>query len=233
MVLLYTSLIFAVMEWYFEYKQNKLGVYLTKPTMMIFLIAWVWFYADVPSLMLGFDTSAIMWFVVGLALCLGGDVFLMLPERFFLPGLVLFLLGHFSYIVGFSHLVPSSGNGIVALAIIIPLTLFSAWTYARLSDGMQKLGKARMRIPVLIYTIVIALMFYSALLSWFDPSWQPLPALLVSAGATLFLISDIMNAWVRFVGPIKQHRMWIMSTYHLAQVGIATGAALHFMSLSG
>ena len=84
MVLLYTALIFAVMEWYFEYKQNKLGIYLTKPTMMIFLIAWVWFYADVPSLMLGFDTSAIMWFVVGLALCLGGDIFLMLPERFFL-----------------------------------------------------------------------------------------------------------------------------------------------------
>ena len=36
MVLLYTALIFAVMEWYFEYKQNKLGIYLTKPTMMIF-----------------------------------------------------------------------------------------------------------------------------------------------------------------------------------------------------
>ena len=231
MTLLYAALIFAVLEWYFEYKQNRLGIFLTKPTMMILLIAWVWLYADVPMLMLGFETSTIMWFVVGLVFCLVGDIFLMLPERFFLPGLLSFLLGHFFYIVGFEHLVPPAGSGLAALAIAIPLILLSGWIYSRLAGGMRQSGKARMRIPVLIYTIVIALMLYSALLCWFDSRWQPLPALLVSLGAALFLISDIMNAWVRFVGPIKQHRVWIMSTYHLAQIGIATGAALHFMSL--
>jgi hypothetical protein len=75
-------------------------------------------------------------------------------------------------------------------------------------------------------------MLYSALLSLFDENWTMLPAVIVSVGAILFLISDIMNAWVRFVGPIKNHRLWIMSTYHLAQVGITFGATLHFVMIA-
>ena len=75
-------------------------------------------------------------------------------------------------------------------------------------------------------------MLFSALMTLFDPAWNLLPAALASVGATLFLVSDIMNAWVRFVGPIKNHRLWIMSTYHLAQVGIAASAVFHFAALA-
>ena len=88
--LLIAALVFAALEWYFEYKKNGLGIYLTKPTVMLLLLAWLWLYAGVPDLMLGFETSSILWFVLGLVFCLGGDVFLMLPERFFLPGLDIF-----------------------------------------------------------------------------------------------------------------------------------------------
>jgi uncharacterized membrane protein YhhN len=232
MVLLIAALIFAPLEWFFEYKKNKLGIYLTKPTVMLLLLAWIWTDGDVPTLMLGIDTSGILWFIFGLVFCLGGDIFLMLSERFFLPGLISFLLGHIFYIIGFNHAIPPAGIAVAALIIAVFLIMFSGWVYVKLARGMQQTGKTRMRIPVLIYTIVIALMLYSAVMSLFDETWSLLPAAIVSVGALLFLISDIMNAWVRFVGPIKNHRLWIMSTYHLAQIGIAFGATLHFMMLA-
>lgn len=231
-VVLTAALIFVALEWFFEYKKNLWGVYLTKPTVMLLLIAFVWFYADVPILMLGLNTSAIIWFIFGLLFCLGGDVFLMLPERFFLPGLISFLLGHIFYIVGFGMPIPPQGSETAALVIAVILVLVSGWVYVRLASGMQASGKDRMRIPVLVYTIVIALMLYAALLTLFNSEWALLPSILVSVGASLFLVSDIMNAWARFVRPIPNHRLWIMSTYHLAQVGIATGAAIHFSNLA-
>lgn len=230
--LLIAALVFAALEWYFEYKKNKLGIYLTKPTVMLLLLTWLWLYAGVPDLMLGFETSSILWFVLGLVFCLGGDVFLMLPERFFLPGLISFLLGHFFYIVGFEQIVPPAGSETVALVIAVVLVLVAGWIYVRLATGMRETGREKMRIPVLIYTITISLMLYSALLTLFDSDWDLTSAIFASVGASLFLISDIMNAWVRFVGPIKNHRVWIMSTYHLAQLGITVGAGLYFAHLA-
>lgn len=231
MTFLIAALFFAPLEWFFEYRENKPGIYLTKPLVMIFLLAWLWVSVDVPTAMLDFDASAIMWFILGLSFCLGGDVFLMFQERFFLLGLIMFLLGHFFYIVGFEHVIPPSGSEVASLMIAVVLVLLSGWVYVRLASGMRKSGMERMRIPVLIYSIVISLMLYSALLTLFDPNWEPLSAIFVSVGASLFLISDIMNAWLRFVRPLKGYRVWIMSTYHLAQIGITVGVTLHFSSL--
>ena len=157
--LLIAALVFAVLEWFFEHRENKLGIYLTKPTMMLLLIAWVWFYADVPALMVESDTYVIIWFVFGLLFCLGGDIFLMLPERF-LPGLVSFLIGHICYIVGLGMPVPPSGSETAGLVIAVLLIMVSGWVYVRLVKGMRDSGKERMRIPVLIYTIVITLMSF-------------------------------------------------------------------------
>jgi uncharacterized membrane protein YhhN len=230
-IILIACLIFAVLEWFFEFKDIKVGIYLAKPTMMILLISWVWFYADVPQLLTGIESSSVIWFIIGLVFCLVGDVFLMLPERFFMPGLVSFLLGHICYIVGFGIPTPTSGNEMAAILIAVFLLFLAGWVYVRLAAGMQVLGKKQMRIPVLFYTIVITIMLYSALMTLFNPDWDFYSSILVSIGAILFLVSDIMNAWVRFVVLIPNHRLWIMSTYHLAQLCIAVGAALHFSGL--
>jgi len=230
--LLIGALIFAVLEWFFEYKKNKLGIYLTKPTVMLLIIAWTWLFAEVPALMSGFNTSAVIWFIFGLFFCLVGDVFLMLPERFFLPGLIMFLLGHICYIIGFGMPIPSPGSEVAAIIIGIILVIVAGWIYVRLASGMRDSGKERMRIPVLFYTIVIVLMLFSALMTLFYREWNMLPSILVSVGAFLFLVSDIMNAWVRFIALIPNYRVWIMSTYHLAQMCLAVGAALHFSNLA-
>lgn len=229
--ILIAVLIFAVLEWFFEYKKNRQGIYLTKPTTMMLLIIWVWFYADVPRLMSGINTSSVIWFIFGLLFCLGGDVFLMLSERFFMPGLISFLVGHICYIVGFGMPIPPPGSEMGAMLIAAFLVFVAGWVYVRLAGGMRVSGKEHMRIPVLFYTVVIVLMLFSALMTLFNDGWDLLPSVLVSVGALIFLVSDIMNAWVRFVALIPNHRLWIMSTYHLAQVCIAIGAALHFSSL--
>ena len=232
MGLLYLSLGVAIIEWFFEHKESQRGIYFAKPLVMIFLIAWAWLYVDMPALMLNYNTAAMMWFIIGLIFSLAGDVFLMLPEKFFLPGLISFLLTHFFYIVGFGHLTLPDGSGIAAGAIAVILIAVGAWIYSQLTDGMTKSGQTRMRYPVLIYVIVISFMVYVALLSLFDPYWAQSSAVLVSIGAVLFLASDIMNGWVRFVGPVWKHRVLIMVTYHLGQFGIIVGAALHFAALA-
>ena len=230
-ILLIAALIFAVFEWFFEYKKNKAGIYLTKPTVMLLLVAWVWFYADVPLLLAGIATAAVIWFILGLLFCLGGDIFLMLPDRFFLPGLIFFLVGHICYIIGFGMPVPPPGSKTAAIVIAVILVFVAGWMYIQLVTGMKASGKERMRIPVLFYSVVIVVMLFSALLTLFSDEWDLLPSVLVSLGALLFFISDIMNAWVRFVALIPKHRLWIMSTYHLAQGCIAVGSALHFSGL--
>jgi alkylglycerol monooxygenase len=230
-LILIACLIFAVLEWFFEFKKIKIGIYLTKPTMMILLIIWVWFYADIPQLLTGIESSSVIWFFIGLIFCLGGDVFLMFSDRLFLPGLISFLLGHICYIVGFGMPIPTPGNEIAAILIAVVLLFLAGWVYVRLAAGMQVSGKKRMRIPVLFYTVVITMMVFLALMTLFNDDWKLYSSILVSVGAVLFLVSDIMNAWVRFVEQIPNQRLWIMSTYHLAQLCIAVGAALHFSGL--
>ena len=150
-LVLLAVLIFAVLEWIFETKNDGLGIYLTKPTMMLLLIAWMWFYTDVPLLMSFVNASAVLWFILGLVFCLGGDVLLMLPERFFLPGLISFLVGHIFYIIGFGMPVLPEGSETAALIIAVILLFLSGWVYVRLASGMRDSGKDQMRIPVLFY----------------------------------------------------------------------------------
>jgi len=148
-------------------------------------------------------------------------------QKFF-RGLISFLLGHIFYIIGFGIPIPTSGDEMAAIIIAVFLLFLAGWVYIRLATGMQVLGKKSMRIPVLFYTVVITVMLYSALMTLFNDHWNFYSSILVSVGAILFLVSDIMNAWVRFVKRFPNHRLWIMSTYHLAQLCIAVGAALHF-----
>ncbi len=79
-----------------EYQSSRTHVYIFKPatTLLIILLA---LQGSTP------DTPAYKWLVVaGLILCLAGDVFLMLPPRYFTLGLGSFLAGHWFYIAAFT-----------------------------------------------------------------------------------------------------------------------------------
>jgi uncharacterized membrane protein YhhN len=210
------AFIMAVLNWIAADRQIKPLEYVTKPATMLALLWWVG-----SSVGLG---GSILWFSLGIVFCLAGDVFLMIPRDMFIFGLVAFLLGHICYTVGLNNQAPFINFwGVI---FIVVLGVFIGWLYPKLVKGLVAKGKSRLKIPVLIYSLVISLMVYSACMTWTRPDWPVPAALSVSLGAILFFTSDSMLAWDRFITPLSHARLKVMMTYHLGQFGIILGAIL-------
>ena len=219
-VLIVFAFLAAIVNEIAEQKDKRIIVYIAKPAVMVFLLAWLYFYAGVGG--------ALIYFALGIIFSLGGDIFLMLPnmDKWFLPGLVSFLVAHVFYTVGLNYTIPPLN--IFGIFLAISIALFVAQIYRRLAAGLRAMGKDRLRFPVLIYSIVISLMWLSALQTIFDINWKTNASLLVSLGATLFVASDIVLAWFKFVGPIKYGRLINLTCYHLGQILLIVGAGLQF-----
>ncbi len=209
-------LVLAVLNWIASDKKWKTIIYITKPATMLALLWWMW-----QSVGLG---GSMLWFTLGALFCLAGDVFLMVPKDLFIFGLLAFLVGHVFYILGLNNIAPyiNLWGGI----LIVLLAAYLWWLYPKLARGLKEKGKTALKIPVLIYALVISLMVYSALMTWTRPGWPMVAALLVSLGAVLFFASDSMLAWDRFINPLSHARLRVMLTYHLGQIGILLGAML-------
>jgi uncharacterized membrane protein YhhN len=216
--LLGLTLILAMLNWWAVYRQVRWLEYVAKPGVMIALLAWLGVAA-------GFQGS-LLWFGLGLIFSLGGDIALMLPKEQFILGLISFFLAHVAYLIGFNDTLPPLYVPGVILAIIVLISGINL--YRRIAAGLEAGGNAKLKPAVLAYAVVISLMLLSALLTLTRPEWQPLPALMVSAGALLFYISDSVLAYNKFVQPVQYARLIIMVTYHLGQILIITGAAVHF-----
>jgi alkenylglycerophosphocholine/alkenylglycerophosphoethanolamine hydrolase len=209
--------ILAGLNWIAVYKSSRTMEYIFKPATMLALLYWTW-----QSVGLG---GSMLWFTIGVVFCLAGDVFLMIPRDFFIFGLVSFLLGHIAYIIGLNNQPPYFN--LLGAALVVLLGIYMWWLYPKLVAGLNSKGKASLRIPVLIYALVISIMVYSAWMSWTRSGWQAQASLAVSLGAVLFFISDSILAWDRFVNPLSNARLKTMMTYHLGQIGIILGAILH------
>ena len=70
-----------------------------------------------------------------------------------------------------------------------------------------------LRVPVALYSLAISLMAASAIAS---------ASTVAIVGAILFLVSDMLIAWNRFVDPRPWAPLAIIVTYHLGQLGLAT-----------
>jgi len=90
---------------------------------------------------------------------------------------------------------------------------------------MPKVEKS-MKIPVWVYALVIVTMFYSASLTLLRPQWDSSAVILVISGAFLFVLSDTLLAYDRFVARIDG--VWVMITYHVAQIAIAGAVLLQY-----
>jgi uncharacterized membrane protein YhhN len=218
--LLFLALIIAILDWIAVARKWKMVEYFAKPATMLALLAWVGTNG-------GFK-GPMLWFALGLLFSLGGDVFLMLPREQFILGLVSFLIGHVCYLIGFNT------GGLIfnaATVILLVVVLFTGYqVYRRIAAGLQAGGKTSLKIPVLIYSIVISLMLFSALATLARPEWRIFAALFASTGALLFFISDSTLAFNKFVHPLPNARVITMITYHLGQILIALGAALRFLA---
>jgi uncharacterized membrane protein YhhN len=217
---LLTILGVAILDWFavgFNWHKAK---YITKPLVMIVLIGWL-------SLMGGWRYPA-MFFMLGAVFSLLGDVWLMMPGKFFLAGLASFLIAHIFYIVGFGiHIQQVSMLFFLISGLIIIITTFMIH---RIRQGVYRTtGARRLRWSVTIYGVVITCMFLSALQTLGKSDWDINHYIPVAIGGLLFYASDTLLAYDRFVAPIKYGRLLVRITYHLGQILLLGGAVSHFV----
>jgi uncharacterized membrane protein YhhN len=218
-ILLIAALIFAALEALALWKNIPRLEIAAKPAVMISLLLWLWTSAG--------PGGALFWFGLGILFSLAGDVLLMISlERMFLAGLAAFLLTHLSYIIGFNTPAPGASAWGIILALMIGIG--GVRIVRRIISPLAAQGHAGLRIPVILYGIVISVMLHSAMLKLADPTWQGGAALLVSLGAFLFYLSDIILAWMKFIAPIHNGRIYNILTYHLGQIALIAGVVMQY-----
>lgn len=223
MVWLIFALIAALFEALAVQQQHRNVEWFAKPAVMILVL--IWLYTST-----GFQGRA-FWFGLGLFFSLVGDILLFNSgDRMFVLGLVAFLLTHIFYLVGFKNELLHFTTWSFILTFFIYIN--GLRLLRRIIGAMRLKGFERLSVPVVVYGLAISLMLYAALSTILDPAWETSAAFLVSAGAFLFYISDLILAWNKFVSPVRISRIVNILAYHLGQISLIAGVITHFMSLS-
>ncbi|GAO45283.1 lysoplasmalogenase [Flavihumibacter petaseus] len=190
--------------------------YLTVALLQLIALAagWEWLrFVSKPLLMLILlfaPTNG--WIRTALVFSWLGDIFLLNEgEHYFMAGLASFLAAHVFYIIAFWrkrrdsqprkpwNLYVVAGTGVYA-------AVFFLWLQPHLPGGL--------RLPVLLYTLVIAAMFiFSFFTNYF-----------CIAGAALFLVSDSLLATNSFYQQFTGGSFLVMLTYISAQLLIVLGS---------
>jgi len=184
--------VLALADWIAVARGWRTLEYVAKPGALLALIGWAATGAPSP------------WLIAALAFSLAGDVFLMLPTDSFVPGLVAFLVGHLAYIGAF-HAPIGSRLPWLMVPLAVSAVVGTRMLRAIPTDGMRAL--------VALYSLAIAAMVASALASG---------TMAAAAGALLFLLSDTLIGWDRFVRRTAWAPLVIIVTYHLGQLGLTT-----------
>ena len=221
LIWLMLALIAALAEAVAVQRNIKKLEFFAKPAVMIFL--WIWLYESTAL------QGVTFWFGIGIFMSLLGDMALLdSSDRMFLLGLVAFLLTHVFYLIGFKDELLNFTAWSTVLILFIYVN--SARLLRRIASAMQANGKGALSIPVIVYGLVISLMLYAAMATMYDPAWKTSAALLVTVGAILFWISDLVLAWNKFVSPLKRGRILNILSYHLGQIGLIAGVINQFLS---
>jgi len=147
------------------------------------------------------------WLIlIGLLFCTIGDYTL----QWFVVGLSFFLIGHLFYIAAFLYCWSFSK---IRAASLIPLVLFVVYMAMRMVSALQASGQDGLVIPVIMYILVISAMAFTAIMT--NQLWA-------IAGSLLFVISDSVLAWNKFIEDVTYSGPIIMITYYAAQYCIAS-----------
>lgn len=141
---------------------------------------------------------------VGTALLLSAAGDAVGAKGLFIPQMLCFALAHAAYMCYFlprARLAPRAFSGVLIGVLLLFLFVFIV---PGADDPAERIGVA-------VYGIVIAAMLYSVL-QYRGPyaAWFRLAAL-------LFVFSDAVIAWNRFVAPVPCRTYVVMLTYYLAQ----------------
>ncbi|MDQ1477179.1 MAG: hypothetical protein QOE62_2408 [Actinomycetota bacterium] len=200
------ALAFAVGNWFAVARPRRVLAleYVCKPATLVALIFAAGFLDPAAD-----AHTRRIWFVAALVCSLAGDIFLMLPGDLFVPGLAAFLVGHLAYLAGFW----ADGPSVAALIVAVIVTAAAVTPVARrVLAAIAASGEtSALRVAVVAYMVVISAMLATALASG---------NAVAAVGAVLFVASDSMIAWDRFVRKFAWAPVAIMVTYHLGQAGL-------------
>jgi uncharacterized membrane protein YhhN len=191
--------------------------YLAKPATLVFLLL----AATVLRPAAG-EGATQVWFLPALVLCLAGDVLLMLPgERrsAFAGGLAAFLGAHACFLVGLATGRATLGSSLVAALV---LAVAAAGPLALVLAGVARHLGRPMVPPVCLYVaalLAMAAAAWSAALARHPAGAAPL----LAAGGTLFVASDTLLSFDRFVRRLPRGPLLVHVTYHLAVAALVVG----------
>ena len=215
----FVTVFLALVDWSALWFKRPQISYVSKPATLIALI--LWFTSQ------GGWNQAPGWFGLALVFSLLGDIFLLLPDRFFILGLAAFLFAHISYIIGFSPQSPAATLPFMILGVLILSVGSLLYNSVRKAiDGNPT--HAKMNTPVLIYSIALSMMFFSATLTLAEPDWGAPAAVLAAVGGMLFFSSDSLLSYNRFVRPVPHGQLLVRILYHLGQIALTAGVLIHF-----
>ena len=187
-----------------EYNKSRFLQYMFKP-LTILLILFLPIMSSQFSW--GFNYSSLI--VAGLFLSMFGDIFLMFSEKYFIPGLIAFLLAHLVYIAAFISVDGIHYSWISFIFLIVGILIF------KLLD--KKLGK--LQIPVALYISAITIMAWQGWELYLSTGSYGFG--LAALGTIFFLISDFALSVNKFLKPMQFAQYIILPTYFIAQWLIA------------
>ncbi len=197
----------------------------TKPLAMVLLIVWT--------------LIASSWNVdlfVGLLLLaqisgLVGDAFLLLSIRWFFWGLVSFLLGHLFYL-GLLVLIAVRQQMSDTLWGMTWSGIACAVIWAGIMTGIYLIFRPHFKQrahgsvlwpAVQIYILILSAMVIGAIWITLSQSKIISLSLFLPVGGMLFLLSDSILAYDRFVDNLNYAQLSVRITYHMAQLCLAMG----------
>ncbi|MCW3126801.1 MAG: lysoplasmalogenase [Bacteroidetes bacterium] len=214
----YLYFLVAAIELYAVYFGQESLQYIAKPLLMPSLI--IFYLSGAARPLVRRDALMVAAFVFS---CVG-DVALMFAhgdEKFFLIGLIGFLVTHLLYIVAFMMVADRSADPVLRhkVWLVVPLATYLGALLAVVFPAVDM----PMKVPVAIYSAVIGTMVIFALNRYKrvnDNSFA-----LVFGGALLFMLSDSLIAINKFLchGTLFMGGMAIMTLYILGQYCIAKG----------
>ncbi|MDW3219131.1 MAG: lysoplasmalogenase family protein [Acidimicrobiales bacterium] len=202
-VLLVVAGLAATVDWW-SVATDKLGVeFLAKPAVIICLIGVALAIEIEPGGASNVQRGII---IAALGASLAGDVVLMTPDARFEAGLASFLIAHLFYIAALASdftVGPALAAGLLIVALgfgVVP----------QLLAGARPHGRA----------IVVAVAAYVLVVSAMGVVAAGTAVAVTGVGGMLFVVSDALLGWGRFVGPAPGGRVLVHVTYHLGQAGL-------------
>jgi uncharacterized membrane protein YhhN len=198
------ALISAILCIRADYADQRQQVYIFKPLTMVFIIGLALLEDVTVS-----DTYKLL-IIGGLLFSIMGDGWLMLPQDYFVRGLVSFLVAHIFYIGAFLSIPTDFSTFLIRL----PLVLFAGGVFAHLRPHLGKY-----LWPVMVYMLFILGMGLFAPNRYYE--YKDTAGLGAVGGALLFMLSDSVLAINKFAKPFPAAQGIILSTYFAAQWLIA------------